>query len=315
MRIDRLLGIVMYLLNREQVSARALAERFEVSLRTIQRDLDALALAGIPLVATRGSGGGYGIMNRFTLDKQIMNLADFSFIITALQSLGTAYENRQLRETLEKVRSLAKNHATAESNTHLTIDLSVLREGARIDRYLPQIEKAILEQRALRFEYVDARQNQTERTVEPLLILFQWYSWYLFAYCQTRSDYRLFRLTRVRGLQILDRVFQDRQRSAAALLQEQLNRQKMIDLELLCSSTLRVAMEEHFPKGAIHDRRDGRFVLKVKLPERETVWQGIILSYGSQVEIIKPWGLRETMYQNAQELLALYQPQNINADL
>jgi predicted DNA-binding transcriptional regulator YafY len=189
MKIDRLLGIVMYLLNRDIVSARVLAEKFEVSPRTIQRDIEILNLAGIPVTSLQGTSGGYGIIDSFKLDKQIMNTGDYLFIITALKGLCTAYEDRQLDSTLEKLLAITPQKQGPPERIYL--DFGVLREGANTNEYLKIFEAAIRIEQVVEFEYTNAENNKTHRLVEPIAVTYKWYTWYLFGFCREKQDYRL----------------------------------------------------------------------------------------------------------------------------
>ena len=139
MKIDRLLGIVVYLLNREIVNANALAEKFEVSTRTIQRDIETLNLAGIPITSMQGMNGGYGIIDSFKLDKQIASIEDYQFIITALTGMNSAYNNRKLEATLEKLLNVYEKEQFIKAKVRL--DFSVSREGNNLDEYLKVIEE------------------------------------------------------------------------------------------------------------------------------------------------------------------------------
>ena len=116
MKIDRLLGIIIYLLNSKTASAREMAEKFEVSVRTIQRDMDTLGMAGIPIYSEHGAAGGYRIIESYTLDRQIINSNDIHFITTALKGLCSAYDNRDLSKTLEKIKAITSGSSLPDQN-------------------------------------------------------------------------------------------------------------------------------------------------------------------------------------------------------
>lgn len=138
MKIDRLLGIVIYLLNRDVVSARTLAEKFEVSQRTIQRDIDALNLAGIPVVSFKGTNGGYGIAEGFRIDRQIASNEDYLHIITALKGLCSGYDSKKLNATLEKLMTLIPSRHGLKQK--LFLDFGVLKEDGHINNCMELIE-------------------------------------------------------------------------------------------------------------------------------------------------------------------------------
>ena len=114
MKIDRLLSTIIYLLNRELASAHELAEHFEVSIRTIQRDMDTLCSAGIPILSVQGAYGGYSIIEGYKLDRQLVDTDDLFFMITALESITASFKNRQMSLTLEKIKTLVRDYQQKE---------------------------------------------------------------------------------------------------------------------------------------------------------------------------------------------------------
>lgn len=134
MKIERLLGIVVYLLNRDFVNANTLAEKFEVSTKTIQRDIETLNLAGIPITSMKGTNGGYGILDSFKMDKQMASMEDYQLIISALRGMSSAYNNKKIETTLEKILNVSKQEKC--NNTRVKIDFSASREWKNIDEYI-----------------------------------------------------------------------------------------------------------------------------------------------------------------------------------
>jgi hypothetical protein len=129
MKIDHLLSIVMYLLNRELVNARELADHFEVSVRTIQRDMDTLTYAGFPVVSIQGPHGGFGIMKSYQLDRQLVDTDDLFFILTSLESVSSTLKSKNMSSTIEKMKTLVRDYQKKEIEKRkdlLYIDLSAL---------------------------------------------------------------------------------------------------------------------------------------------------------------------------------------------
>jgi predicted DNA-binding transcriptional regulator YafY len=273
MKVDRLLGIVMYLLNRQVVSASDLADKFEVSVRTIQRDIDSLTLAGIPIYAKQGPSGGYAIMESFKLSNQIMNMDDFFYIIKSLKSLSSAYENEKINTALEKIMSVFpdhKNNKLEKRDQQFLVDLSVLRESEQIDNYLPLIHEAINDNQVIEFDYTNSNNYKTTRKVEPLSITFKWYAWYLFAFCQLREDYRLFRVSRIRNLILTDKSFIRESDDIDKLLEQYFtnDQREYIDIKLVCNPEIRVSLEDFFANAKITKNND-KIILEASLPKNE----------------------------------------------
>ena len=197
MKLERLLGITTCLLNRKTVTARFLANRYEVSVRTIQRDIAALNTAGIPIVSLAGQNGGYGIADGFTLSRQLATPDEFRLLSLALEGLRTAWTSEPIARVQEKIVSLHDGAPENTASTPVFLDFSTFRESPAIDRHLGVLEKAIKHRRTVRFSYATDGHPARPRTVEPLALQLKWHAWYLFAWCTDRKGYRLFKLARI----------------------------------------------------------------------------------------------------------------------
>lgn len=306
MKIERLLAIVVYLLNRDMVNASTLAEKFEVSVRTIQRDMESLSLAGIPIVAVQGSSGGYGILDSFKLHRQITKAEDYRFIITALMGMNSAYQNKKLETTLEKLLSVAGQEKSIGAN--IKLDFSVSREGRSTDEYIRLIEKAAAEERRIEFEYTNAYGEHSMRLVEPVGAIYKWYAWYLLGYCCQKQDYRMFKLARIRNLQLLNMTFSQKHESLEVLSAgaEKQDRRRYLQVKLLCKAEIRVSAEEYFPNALITESETGDFVMKFAAPASEIGWKGLLFTYGNQIRILEPEELKEELAAKAKEIMNLY---------
>jgi len=191
----------MYLVNRNVVTAKELAERFEVSVRTIVRDIEALSIADIPISSSTGAAGGYEILDTFKLNKQITTVDDYLFIITALKGMCSAYDNQKINATLEKMLTSGQYK---DEGQRVFIDFGVVREGDRIPETVREIEDAIRDQAIIEFDYTDSTGRKNRRTVEPVALQYRWYAWYLLAYCTYKNDYRFFKLNRISELIVTD---------------------------------------------------------------------------------------------------------------
>ncbi len=310
MKIDRLLAIIMYLLNRDLVSARELAEHFEVSVRTIQRDMDTLCYAGIPVLSVQGARGGYGIVDAYKLDRQLVDTDDLFFILSSLESLGMAMKNRHLTGTVEKIRSLITTRQAeeiAQRREQLYIDFSALGIGPKRQDLFFLLENAIEKQRLVRLTYSNSRLQVATREVEPMTIVFKWFSWYLFGFCRMRDDYRLFRLSRMRDVRLLEQSFTRREGSFAefSARAEDDARQHTAPVLLKFDASMRVMVEDAFARSVIEHEPDGSLLVRLNYPENEWLY-GLILSYGDKVEVIEPAHLREIILQKSQKIAKKY---------
>ena len=193
MKIDRLVSIIMVLLDKNRIGAQELADMFEVSLRTIYRDIDAINMAGIPVRGTSGVNGGFEIMTEYKLDKKVFSAADLSAILMGLSSLSNMIHGDELINALAKVKSFipadrAKDIALKANQ--IFIDLSPWMGSGSIPPYLESIKTALQESRLLTFEYVAHHGIKTARTVEPYQLVLKSSLWYLQGYCYRRNDFR-----------------------------------------------------------------------------------------------------------------------------
>ncbi|MBB5197406.1 helix-turn-helix transcriptional regulator [Anaerocolumna cellulosilytica] len=178
MKIERLLAITNYLLSNKRVTAQMLSMRFNVSTRTVMRDINTLSLAGIPVVTYYGSDGGYEILDSFKLDRQLVGEKQFSYVITALQGLQTAFDNDELNDTLEKMQAIAP-----EGTGEILLDFGVLRENNNTNDKLILLQRAINIRQKVIFSYTNADNEEKDHEVEPVATMYKWYNWYLLCYC------------------------------------------------------------------------------------------------------------------------------------
>lgn len=305
LKMDRLIGITMYLLNRNVVSAKELAERFEVSVRTIVRDVDALSIAGIPISSSTGASGGYEILDTFKLNKQITTMEDYLFIITALKGMCSAYDNKKIKITLEKL--LTAGHYKDEEQ-RVFIDFGVVSEGGNIPGFVREIEEAIKNKIIVEFDYTDSAEQKSHRTVEPLALSYRWYAWYLLAYCTDKNDYRLFKLNRLMDLTVTDKTINYDHGNIPELLEKQWSNdtRRYIPIKLLCKSKVRVPIMEYMRGKIIEERENGDFVMLTYGIENDRMWLSLLLGFGDSVKVLKPQEVIDMLKAKALQIQKLY---------
>lgn len=208
MKIDRLIGILSILLQRDKVTASELAEKFEVSRRTIVRDIEDISKAGIPVAASQGRSGGISIMDGFRIDRTLLSSEDMKAILTGLQGLDSVSESSRYRCLMEKLD--AENAVSMEnSGNSIIVDLSSW-DKSMVSSKLELIKSAIGSHEKISFMYYSPERTE-ERTIEPYRLVFQWASWYAWGYCEKRNDYRMFKLTRMTGLRSAGESFEPRE--------------------------------------------------------------------------------------------------------
>lgn len=308
MKTDRLVSIIMMLLDKERVSAQELADRFEVSPRTIYRDIETINMAGIPVRSTPGLGGGFEIMQEYKLDKNVFSAADLSAILMGLSSLSGMVRGNELVNALAKVRRFIPVDRAKEIElraNQIYIDLSPWMGNRNIQPYLELVKTALQESRMLSFEYADRFGNKTVRTVEPYQIVLKGSHWYFQGYCRKREDFRLFRLSRISNLQMSRETFSPRDYQKPVLDFGDILKtmQTTIKLRVQKSAMDRLldfcTCERAVPDGEEH------YIVNFPFIENEYYYD-ILISFGNQCECLEPPHVRAEMKRRIQNMAALY---------
>ena len=196
MKMERLIGILSILLQRERITAPELAEQFEVSRRTIQRDIESLCRAGIPIATAQGAGGGTSIMEGYRVDRTVLTAPEMQAILAGLRSLDSVSGTRRYAQLMEKLS--AGTGALVPGGAHMLIDLSSWYKTS-LPPKIELIQSAIEQHCAIRFTYFSPK-GESVRTVEPCYLVFHWSAWYVWGWCRSREDFRLFKLNRMTDL-------------------------------------------------------------------------------------------------------------------
>lgn len=305
MKIDRLLGITIYLLNHEKATATLLAEKYEVSIRTIQRDINTLCLAGIPVISTFGVEGGYQILDTFKMERQIASKEDYSFILAALRGFHSAYESQKLGETIEKIQAV-----TLPNSEHASIilDFGVLKEKQNINAYLITLEKAIVENKTVKVTYTNAADQLGTYEIEPVAVVYKWFNWYLVGYSLEKEDYRLYKLVRMEHLYITENTQVKKHDSVENILasKEKSDTRKYINIQLKCNRLVKMKVLEYLNGKVEMELEDGTCIVDLCVPEDEHFWFGTLLALGDEVEVIHPREVQEKLRDKCLDILKLY---------
>ena len=202
MQESRLFKIVYYLLEKGQATAHELAEKFEVSDRTIYRDIDALSAAGIPVYTEAGRTGGVRLLGSFVLDRTVLSEAEKHEILAALQSIGGTV-GVQDRDTLNKLSALFD----VSTESWLEVDFSRWGGEGSDNEKFERLKTAVIHRRSVRITYANANGSISSRVVHPLKLSYKSRAWYLKAFCVEKQDYRTFKLTRILELEMLEDQF------------------------------------------------------------------------------------------------------------
>lgn len=304
MKVDRLLEIIIYLLNHENVSASYLAERFEVSVRTIQRDIVSISAAGIPIVALGGKYGGYSILPTYRIKNSNIKDDEQQMVVKALESLSTSYTNDTLKSVIEKYNAIIER----EGGQKVFWDFGVTKENKQVQDMNALLEKAISDKCYINFDYCNANGEKSHPRVEPLAIHYKWYAWYLFAYSEEKKSYRTFKVARMKNLQIEDMISMVDHGDIEKLMRdsEQDYYKTRIHIEVHFDKENSELMEEYFPDCPVEKLTETECRIYIDVPAKERLWKALLLSFGNKVKVIAPDFYRDELISTAQKFLSNY---------
>jgi len=309
MKVDRLVSIIMILLDKKLISAQELAEMFEVSPRTIYRDIDTINMAGVPIRSTSGVGGGFEIMQEYKIDRKVFSTADLSTILMGLSSLSNMIRGDELVNAFAKVKSFIPADKAKDIElraNQIFIDLSPWMGNQNIQSFLEIIKTALQERKILSFEYADRYGNRTSRTAEPYQLVLKSSHWYWQGYCHKRNDFRLFKLTRISNLKMLDEFYSPRnyktpQMDFSDVLATMQTKIKIRIHKSVMDRVLDYCVYEHFST-------DGEEHYIVDFPFIENdYYYNILFGFGDKCECLEPLHIRAEMKRRIHEIATLYE--------
>ncbi|WP_286923133.1 MULTISPECIES: helix-turn-helix transcriptional regulator [Lysinibacillus] len=310
MKLERLLSIIILLLNRRMVQAKELAERFEVSVRTIYRDIDAINAAGIPIVTYQGTNGGIGLSEGYRLDRNILTNDELATIVTALRSISTSYSKEQHQRLVEKINSVVLPEHEEEfqhKTNRVLIDYSPWGGSKHLRAKLILLDEALDSCVLVNFTYSNAEGEVSQRNVEPHMLILKGRQWYLQAYCLEKEEFRLFKLKRMKGLRIDHEKTFIRRNPSNQEHNEGKNKLKPSTPEVVFrfQDKARHLAEEWFGIEELLPVEDGSWLVKKAYPENEWLYS-FILSLGHHVEVLEPQHLRKIITSRAEKIAKVY---------
>lgn len=282
MQINRLFEMTYLLLNKESVTAGELARHFEVSPRTIYRDVELLSSAGIPIYMTKGKGGGISLLSDFVLNKAVLTETEKSDILSALHAVDAV--------SLEQANTAVRKLSSLFGNTNMDwieVDFSDWSNGEEDAELFGRLKAAIIEKERVEFFY-HSQEGSLKRIVEPVKLCFKGQSWYLYSYCRLREDYRFFKLKRMKELKTLGETF-ERQAPAKILSSRSVFQDDFVTITLKLSKEMAFRLYDEFTQYEVLS--DGSFLARITMPRGQWVYY-YIASFGEHCEVIEPEDIR-----------------------
>jgi predicted DNA-binding transcriptional regulator YafY len=296
---NRLFEIIYILLNQKTTTARELAERFEVSQRTIYRDIDALSLAGIPVYTEKGKNGGISLLPDFVLNKSLLSEKEQQEILSALQGLASV-KTDETREVLGKLSTFFRKSALP----WMEVDFSDW--GWRTSGAFSTFKAAIMEKRIAEFDYYSTYGEKTHRRVEPIQLWFKSRAWYLRCFDLDKNDLRLFKLTRVKNPNLTDEHFTERDLlTVKPTPREPSHHKPDVTLKVKIAPEMTYRVYDEFDEEDIEKQPDGSYIVVTTWPEDDWVY-GWILSFGEYIEVLEPEHMRGIIREKAEKIAGKY---------
>ena len=302
MQINRLFEIVYILMNKKITTAKELSEHFEVSQRTIYRDIETLCQAGIPIYTNKGKGGGIGLMEHFVLNKSVLSEQERNDILSALQGFkATSYSDTD--QVLSKLNSMFGN----KNSDWIEVDFTYWNNNEDDKIKFQMLKESILNQKVIQFKYNNSYGEESHRIVEPRKLFFKGQAWYLYGYCRDKTDLRYFKISRIKDLHIEIEVFNvppatDNEKVEVPPRETH----NMISADLKVDAEMAYRIFDEFPQEAIIKNEDGSFLIHAKLQAGGWLL-GYLMSYEDHLEILKPIELREKLIDKYKNALKKYE--------
>lgn len=304
MKTDRLIGILSVLLQQEKITAPELAKKFEVSRRTINRDIETLCRAGIPICTIQGAGGGIRIMEGYRMDRTLLTSKDMQMILAGLRSLDSVSGSRYYGQLMEKLKPGAANFVSGRDS--ILIDLSSWYKESLAPK-ISLIQDAAEERKLLTFQYY-APGGDSIRRIEPYYLIFKWSSWYVWGWCLKREDSRMFKLNRMECLKKKEETFVPRQIPMPDLSNERIFPAN-IRVKALFESDAKWRLVEEFGPYCFQEQKDGRLLFEMDYSDEDSLL-GWLLTFGEKAEVLEPDTVRERLLKTAERIAAIYRKEN-----
>ena len=282
MKDNRLFRILYYILEKEKVTANELADKFEVSVRTIYRDIDSISSVGVPIFTTQGKGGGIKIDNEYILNKSLFDTNEKEQIIAALQGLEKTNETYK-SELITKLSALFK----IKNSNWIEIDFTSWRSNNTYQDLFNALKTAIINKNIISFSYNSSKGEKINRKVKPIRLLFKEQDWYLYGFCLLRNDFRYFKLSRMKDLKVLAMNYEDNFENI--VLKREIKYENTVNIKLKFNKSVTFRVYDEFK--AIEEDEKGNLYVEIKIPNNYKLYN-YIFSFGANVEILEPEEIR-----------------------
>lgn len=312
MKTDRLIGIIMALLNHDRISAPKLAEMFEVSTRTIYRDMESISMAGIPILAEPGMKGGISILPQYKVNNSLFTENEMSTLLIGLNALSPTLGAGQISGALEKIKALLPTHnrdSLELKASQISIDLTGWKGQTGVKDRLNTIKEALDHSMLLDFKYTSYKQgtiSRSQRSVEPYQLVLKEGHWYLQAFCKKREDHRVFKLSRMENLRISKTSFKPRDFFPKPLGGTEWVKDRLVAITVLAHPSLWEDISTFSTGKTISRNSKGWLQASIYITEDDHGYRKL-QSYGDKLQCLGPERIRRELIQRIKKSLKAYE--------
>lgn len=307
MKIDRIISIILTLLQENRVSSKKLADTYEVSQRTIFRDLEVINAAGVPIVTFTGVNGGAEILKEFKIEKGFFNEKDLTHLLLGLSSISTI-SDKELVNTISKIKSFIPKEKTKEierKSTQISVDLRKWTGNKALYDKLDLIKKSFNEYRLVSFRYVDKDGKLSDRTVEPYQLILKDGVWYLKGFCLERCNFRTFKILRMKSIHVRDETFTPQDFILEDLSGDNWIEKHIFPIKLEIEESLLDKILERCEEEGIKKLENGKFLVNFPFVDDDYAYE-VLLSYGKKCKCLEPLWVKEKYLKKLREILENY---------
>lgn len=301
MKIDRLISIILTLLERESISASELAKNYEVSTRTIYRDIETIEKAGVPITTTMGKNGGISILKDYKLNKNYFSSNQINSLILAIDTLSPIIDKGKFSEIYAKLNSL--NKGPIEKGI-IEIHLDNWKNNNFEKKIYEEIKDALLEKRLISFDYFDKMGRKSSRSVEGVKLILKENIWYLYGYCRNRLNYRLFKLIRISNLKVLDEYYEKHDVEKFLLDGKGWVEERIVEIKIALHISL---LDQILAYTSIENIEilDDRIIAKLPFTNDDYGYN-LLLSFGKKCTVLEPDYIIRELKLRVEEILSKY---------
>ncbi|WP_411681333.1 helix-turn-helix transcriptional regulator [Clostridium thailandense] len=309
MKIDRLVSIIMLLLERKKISAPELAEMFEINLRTVYRDIETINQAGIPIITYRGANGGFGIMEEYKIEKKLFTISDITALLIGLGSIHSTMSSEELLNTMAKVKGLIPAEQMKDielKSNQITIDHTPWFGNKSVKSNVQKIKTAINENKFIAFRYIDRLGKKSQRKIEPYRLVLKNSEWFIQGYCTTREDFRIFAISNISSLKLLEDTFVPKDIDYQSLDIYFRTDRKNITIKLLVDESLKDLMIEFCGEEKVEPYGNNKFIAYFPFVEDDYMYS-YLLRFGQKCVCLEPENVRSEFIKRIKNSLDAYE--------